>query len=147
MKSSLLPLVFALTMSVVPALNAADTKSAPPVSAGSNAASPAFAGEYVGTWKGNNDSGGTLRLVLKSEAGAAWSAEAAFTFEGVDVPTKMKSVKVESGKIEIVFGWEVQGVAAQSTLLGELKGEVLAGKYDSTSPEGAAAGTWTVTRR
>lgn len=147
MKSSLLPLVFALALSVVPTLNAAETKSASPASAGSAAPSSALAGEYVGTWKAQNDSGGSLRIVLKSEGAAAWSAEAVFTFEGAEVPTKMKSVKVDGGKIEIVFGWDVQGTSAQSTLQGEWKGDVLAGKYDSTSPEGAAAGTWTVTRR
>jgi hypothetical protein len=147
MKKPLLALGFALLLSLLPALSAAETKSTPPAGAGNAAANSALAGEYVGTWKAQNDAGGALRIVLKSEGAAAWSAEAAFTFDGNEIPTKMKSVKVEGGKIEIVFGWDVQGTSAQSTLQGEWKGNVLGGKYDSTSAEGAAAGTWTVTRR
>jgi hypothetical protein len=147
MKLSLPALGFALIFSVLPALPAAETKSTPPARTGNAAPSSALAGEYAGTWKAQNDSGGTLRIVLKSDGATAWSADASFTFEGAEITTKMKSVKVAEGKIEIVFGWEVQGTSAQSTLQGEWKGDVLAGKYDSTSAEGAAAGTWTVTRR
>ena len=147
MKLSLPSLGFALILSVLPALSAAESKPTPPAGAGKAVPNSALAGEYVGTWKAQNDAGGTLRIVLKPEGAAAWSAEASFTFDGAEIATKMKSVKVEGGKIEIVFGWDVQGTSAQSTLQGELKGDVLGGKYDSTSAEGAAAGTWTATRR
>jgi len=137
--------LLALALSVIPALPAAETKSAPPA-AGKATAGPALAGEYAGVWKGKEESTGALRIKLKPGTAAAWAAEAWFTFEGAEVATTMKSIRVEGAKIEMVFGWLIQGTAAQSTLTGELTGDVLEGKYESTSEEGAASGTWKVMR-
>ena len=137
--------LLALALSVLPSLPAAETKSAPPV-AGKATAKPALAGEYAGNWKGKEESTGALRIKLKQDEAAAWAAEAWFTFEGAEVATTMKSIRVEGTKIEMVFGWLIQGTAAQSTLTGEVTGDVLEGKYESTSQEGAASGTWKVKR-
>ena len=143
----LLPATLVATVVLgLPCLPAAETKSAPPAAAGKTAAHPSLAGEYTGTWKGLNEATGALRLKFRPDGTAAWVAEAWFTFEGTEVTTKLKSVEVMGTKLEMVFAWEVQGTAAQSKLSGEWTGDVLEGKYESTTHEGAATGTWKVTR-
>ena len=59
---------------------------------------------------------------------------------------QVKSVEVAGSKVEMVFAWEVQGTAAQSKLTGTWTANALEGKYESTTQEGAASGTWKVTR-
>ena len=136
----------AITLLGLPVLSAAETKSAPPAPTGKAAIASALAGEYTGAWKGRDETTGALRIKLKPDGAAAWTAEAWFTFEGTEVATKLKSMEVTGAKLEMVFAWEVQGVAAQSKLSGESAGDVLEGKYESTTHEGAAHGTWKVTR-
>ena len=145
MKRNLPATLLALTLLMLPSLPAAETRAAPPPTAGKSAAKPSVAGEYAGSYTGKNDTSGALRIKLKQD-GAGWVAEAVFTFEGAEVPTKMKSVQVEGSKVEMVFAWEVQGTVASSKLNGDWSGDKLEGKYESTSAEGAASGTWSVTR-
>ena len=145
MKRNLPSTLLVLTLFALPSLPAAETKVTPPPGAGNAEVKPALAGEYAGSWKGSNDVTGALRIRLRQD-GAGWVAEAWFTYEGAEVSTKMKSVQVDGSKVEMVFGWEVQGTAAQSKLNGDWTGDKLVGRYESTSAEGAAQGTWTVTR-
>ena len=106
----------AITLLGLPVLSAAETKSAPPAPTGKAAIASALAGEYTGAWKGRDETTGALRIKLKPDGAAAWTAEAWFTFEGTEVATKLKSMEVTGAKLEMVFAWEVQGVAAQSKL-------------------------------
>jgi hypothetical protein len=110
------------------------------------AVASALAGEFAGEWRAENDVNGALKLTFKQGKDAVWTLEASFTFEGANVPTKTKTLRVEGGKIETVFAWEIQGTAASSKLIGELKGDRLEGTYESTTTEGAAKGKWHVTR-
>jgi len=48
--------------------------------------------------------------------------------------------------VELAFSWDVQGVSATSKLTGEIKGDRLEGTYESTTAEGPATGSWSVTR-
>jgi hypothetical protein len=105
-----------------------------------------LAGDYAGKWKGENEAGGNVRLTLKQTDGK-WAAEAVFSYEGTDIPTTTKSLKVDGNAIELVIAWEVQGVSSTSTLKGELKGDTIAGKYDSATAESAATGTWSAKRK
>lgn len=105
-----------------------------------------LAGEFTGEWRAENDAHGALRLKFTSGKDAVWKLEASFFFEGVNVPTTTKTLRVDGGKIETVFAWEVQGTAASSKLIGELKGDALEGTYESTTTEGAAKGKWRVSR-
>lgn len=144
---SLSPLaLLCLSVLALMPLSAADTKPGR-AAAEKPAATASLAGEYTGTWKGRDESTGALRIKLKPEGATAWVAEAWFTFEGNEVATKLKSIEVAGAKLEMVFAWEVQGTAAQSKLSGTWAGDVLEGKYESTTHEGAASGTWKVTRR
>ncbi|MBM3866765.1 MAG: hypothetical protein FJ381_12910 [Verrucomicrobia bacterium] len=102
-------------------------------------------GTYVGSWRAQDESTGTLRLKFSQGADQKWQAEAMFTFEGAEVPTATKTFKLEGGRVELTFSWEVQGVNASSTLKGEIQAGSLSGTYQSTVNEAASSGRWTVT--
>lgn len=141
-----IPLLASLALSLLApvGLHAAEAKAA--VAAPAKSA-VALAGEYAGKWKAENDASGNLRLKLSQAADGKWSAEAVFSYEGTEVPTTTKSIKVEGAKIELVMGWEIQGVSSSTKLTGELNDDVLQGKYDSATAESAATGTWNAKRK
>lgn len=125
-------------------LFSADKKAAPVPTA--PAAQAGLLGEFSGEWRGKDDSSGTLKVKFSRGQDAAWTAQSVFAFEGTEIPTTTKSVKVDGVKVELVFAWQVQGTSAASTLKGELQGDKLEGTYESTTAEGAATGTWKTTR-
>ena len=141
MKQLLPATLLAFSLCLSPATRAADTKTAPP----SAAAKSSVAGQYKGEWKSSAEANGELNIKLKQE-GATWSAEAMFTFERADVPTKMKSVEIDGTKVVLVFDWEIQGTPGQSRIMGELSGDTLQGTFETKSPEGPSKGTWKVKR-
>jgi hypothetical protein len=118
----------------------------PPTKAAAAPAAPLLqAGSYAGSWKSTSDSSGRLQIKLKRDGGE-WLAQASFTYEDTEIATKMKSVKIEGAKIELVFEWEIQGTSGQSKIVGEAAGDKLQGTYESTTPSETSNGTWTVTR-
>jgi len=135
--------LLALAVTCTEPLAAAPANSAEKPAAASAAAPN---GEYKGTWKGRDDSSGDLRIKFATGADAKLTAEAVFTFEGTAVPTRTKTLKVEGNRVELAFAWDVQGVSATSKLTGEIKGDRLEGTYESSTAEGAATGSWSVTR-
>ena len=141
MKQLLPATLLALSLCLLPSARTADAKTESPPAA----AKSSVVGQYKGEWKGPADAGGELRIKLKQE-GTTWAAEALFTFERADVPTKMKSVEIEGTKVVLVFDWEIQGTPGQSRISGELNGDTLQGTFETKSPEGASKGTWKVTR-
>lgn len=110
------------------------------------AAPPTAAGEFIGEWRGQDQSTGALRLKLTAGKDGGWAGSVVFTYGTVDIPTTVKSVRVDGSRLEAVFAWEIEGTAASTKLIGELKGDRLEGTYDSTTAEGAAAGTWKANR-
>ncbi len=121
---------------------AAESKPAAPAASAEAAKAPSVAGSFAGTWKGG-DAGGKLRIKFTRD-GEKWSAEAGFTFNEAEVATTVKSVQVTAGKVELVFGYMVDGNAGESTLTGELAGDTLQGAFKTAgSPDG---GTWSVKR-
>jgi hypothetical protein len=110
------------------------------------AAKPSIAGHYSGKWQSTADAAGDVRITLKQD-GATWVAEVTFTFEGAEIPTKMKTVEVDGAKIQLVYDWAIQGTTGQSKLSGELTGDTLHGKFEGKSSEGTTTGTWTVKRK
>lgn len=107
-------------------------------------AAPSLAGSYSGTWKGPSNSQGDLRFTLKQGA-AQWTAEAVFTYENVEVPTKMKTVTVDGAKVVMVFDWKIEDSPGESTLSGEFAEGKLSGTY-RTQTETPSSGTWSATR-
>ena len=73
-------------------------------------------------------------------------ADVLFVYEGTDVRAQTKSLKVEGDKIELVITWEIQGTFASTKLVGSLKGNDIAGTYESTAAEEPATGKWSVSR-
>lgn len=145
MKPTLVLCLFALSG---PAAISAE-KSVPPRAEGAAPApkaSRALAGYYSGTWKGPEATGGDLRLTLKLDSGEPWVTAAVFTFEGAEVPMKMKSMQADGTKVVLVFDWVIDGSQGQSTLTGELVGDKLSGTYQ-TKTETPSSGTWSVTRQ
>ena len=110
----------------------------------SSSAAPSMAGNFSGTWR-NDTEGGKLRLSLK-QTGATWAAEASFTYQETEIPTKVTSLKVNGAKIEIVLAWSIEESPGQSRMIGELAGAKIEGTYQSEMPEATSSGTWTVTR-
>jgi hypothetical protein len=104
-----------------------------------------LAGSFAGTWEGPGDASGKLRLKLKPD-GSTWAAEASFTFRETVIPTTLKSIKVDGAKVVLVFSWVIETDPGESTLTGELKGDKLAGTYETKSSGDPSQGTWSVTR-
>jgi hypothetical protein len=141
MKQLLPATLLAFSICFSSAAQSADARTESP----SATAKPSVVGQYTGEWKSGADASGALRIKLKQE-GTTWAAEAMFTFERADVPTKMKSVEIEGTKVILVFDWEIQGTPGQSRISGELNGDTLQGTFETKSPEGPSKGTWKVTR-
>ena len=134
------PTLLLLSLSLLAPLPAAEKPAAPAAAAAATLA----AGTYVGSWRAQDESTGNLRLKFSQGADQQWKAEATFTYEGAEVPTATKTLKLEGGRVELTFSWEVQGVNASSTLKGEVQAGSLSGTYQSTVNEAASAGRWSV---
>lgn len=142
----LLPRLFLLlALATAPAF-AADAKPAHAAHAAHASATAPLTGEFTGEWRAQNDASGALRLTFAQGKDGTQTVAATFTYEGTDIPTKTKFVRVEGQKVELAFSWRVQDVEATSTLKGELKGDVIEGAYESPTSESAGVGKWKVTR-
>lgn len=130
-----------LALAAAPALVAADTKPATTAKA-----TASLTGEFAGEWRAQNDLSGALRLTFSKGPDGNQSVVATFNYEGTDIPTKTKFVRVDGQKVELAFSWRIQDVEASSTLKGELKGDVIEGTYESPTAESAGTGKWKVTR-
>jgi hypothetical protein len=140
MKLRPLVALLALAFSVVSPVVAAETAAKPA------ATQAAFKGAFAGKWQGQNNIGGVLKLDFKAGADAKLGADVLFVYEGTDVRAQTKSLKVEGDKIELVITWEIQGTFASTKLVGSLKGNDIAGTYESTAAEEPATGKWSVSR-
>lgn len=143
------PLVPSVVFALLPlAVGLPPLPAAAPKSAVRPASAPAvaLAGQYKGTWKSADATSGDLRLEFKAKDDATWTADASFTYEGTTFPTRMKMVRVEGAKIELLFEWDVDGSPAQSRVNGELDGATLQGSYVTSGAAGDTRGTWSVTR-
>ena len=139
-------LLLALVLASGSALVAADSTPKASSAAKKSDAKASLAGHYLGKWKGTGESTGDLIIKLKKEGAAPWAVESSFTFEGTDIPAKPKSVEVDGTKVKMIFDWEIQGSAGQSTLVGELSGDTLKGTFETSGAAGESKGSWSVKR-
>ncbi len=139
-------LLLTLALASGTALVAADSKPKTTSAAKKSDAKASLAGHYLGKWKGAGEATGDLIIKLKKEGDAPWAVESSFTFEGSDIPTKPKSVEVNGTNVKMIFDWEIQGSAGQSTLVGELAGDTLTGTFETSGTAGESKGSWTVKR-
>src|SRR5258708_19788758 len=80
-------------------------------------------GKYTGTYAGA--ASGDIHMTLSQDESNAWKAEVSFTVSDQDVKTKITSLKVNGAKLEIVYKFDLQGTALQSTINGDLHGQTL----------------------
>jgi hypothetical protein len=116
---------------------------------GAFAADTDLAGGYVGGWQsGSSGNGGAIRFVLE-RSGGAWKGSVAFTLEGAEVPCTMRTVKLQDGKVELVYDFDLQGFSLRSTVKGEWKDKEFRGSYETTMSDGSVvdAGTWSAKRK
>jgi hypothetical protein len=104
-----------------------------------------IAGEFVGTWQNDVESG-KLRLVFK-QVDDLWTAESTFTYQDAEIPAKASELKIDGAKVELVLDWEIQGAPGHSRLIGEWSGSKIEGIYDSKSGDTTTTGTWSVARK
>jgi hypothetical protein len=104
-----------------------------------------LAGTYKGTYSGSSGASGDFVVSLTQAATGDWKSEVTFTLGGQDVKTKVTSLKVDGAKVTIVYEFDLQGTALQSTITGELNDGTLAGGYQTkVVADGSAVdeGTW-----
>ena len=108
-------------------------------------------GKYAGEWKsGGSGNGGAIRFTLESAAGGAWKSELSFALDGGEVKTTMREVKLQDGKIELAYDFDVQGTTLRSRIKGEWNGKEFRGQYQTTVTADASqavdSGTWNAVR-
>ena len=109
---------------------------------------PACAGTYKGTYSGSAGASGDFVVSLTQSDNGEWKSEVTFTLGGADVKTKITSLAIDSSKVKIVYEFDLQGTALESTVTGELNGATLAGDYHTkVVADGSAVdeGTWKTT--
>ena len=105
-----------------------------------------LAGTYKGTWSGSSGASGDFSISLTpSDNNGEWKSDVSFSFGGTDVKTTVTSVKVDGGKIKIVYQFDLQETKLESTVTGQLTGSTLEGTYTTKAvADGSAVdeGTW-----
>jgi hypothetical protein len=107
-----------------------------------------LAGTYKGTYSGSAGASGDFVVSLTQAENGEWKSEVTFTLGGQDVKTKITSLKVDGTKVTIVYEFDLQGTALESTITGELNAGALAGAYHTkVVADGSAVdeGTWKAT--
>ena|SRR5579862_3453857 len=107
-----------------------------------------LSGTYKGTYSGSSGASGDFVVSLTQSANSDWKSEVSFTLGGEDVKTRITSLAVDGSKVKIVYQFDLQGTALESTVTGELTGATLAGKYQTkVVADGSAVdeGTWKAT--
>lgn len=102
-----------------------------------------MAGSYKGSWSGGAN--GDFRITLTPADNGEYKADIVFTMGTDEVKTKVKSVKVEGSKLDVVYDFDLQGNALESTVTGQLTGKTLEGTYKTKAVgDGSPVdeGTW-----
>lgn len=108
------------------------------------AADAITAGKYTGKWQGDSGAGGEFFLSLSGGSGT-WKAEVSFTMSDQNVPCKVTALSVDSGKVHVVYTFDLLGNKLESTIDGERTAGKLIGKYRTRSTADGSAvdqGTW-----
>jgi hypothetical protein len=112
MKPLLFSTLFTICAVAAPSVSIAEGRPSTPSTDQNAGTSLVSAGNYLGEWRSDADSG-QLRFNLK-EGTSGWNAEVSFTFQGEQIPTRVTSVTVNGTKVELVFSWDIQGTPEPS---------------------------------
>jgi len=113
------------------------------------AADSDLAGAYAGEWNsGSSGNGGAIRFALEN-SGGAWKGTVSFSLDGAEVPCTMRTVKLQDGKVELVYDFALQGISLRSAVKGEWKDKEFRGTYETTTSDGSAvdSGSWSAKRK
>jgi hypothetical protein len=101
------------------------------------------AGKYAGTWTGASGRGDFQIALAPGSVKGEWTAEVSFTFNGQDVKCKTAYIKIDGAKLEVAYDFNINGLKARSTVVGQIKGTDLSGDYSTTGEDGSSvdAGT------
>ncbi len=115
------------------------------------AATGDLAGKFSGEWKsGSSENGGAIQFTLSQQEGGTWKCDLTFALDGGDVKTVSREVKLQDGKIEVAYDFEIQGTTLRSRLKGDWDGTAFHGKYETTTSDGAQqvdSGSWSAARK
>ena len=105
-----------------------------------------WSGSWAGTWNGESGGAGDMRLRL-SQADGQWKGEAQFSLDGADVPTVVKSLKIDGDNIDFEYSFDLQGYKLVSHLTGKRKDRTVEGAYKTTAEDGSDVdtGKWKLT--
>ncbi len=108
-----------------------------------------LAGGFAGEWKsGNSGNSGTIHFTLEN-SGGTWKSTFGFVLDGAEVPCTMRTVKVQEGKVELVYDSDVQSTVIRTTAKGEWTGAEFHGTYATATADAnevVDSGTWTAKR-
>ena len=108
-----------------------------------------LAGGYIGEWKsGPSENRGAIRFTLEPAADA-WKGTVSFSLDGAEVPCTIRTLKLQDGKIELVYDFEVQNTGVRSTVTGTWNASEFRGTYETATSDGQGvdSGTWTAKRK
>src|SRR5438477_6626336 len=106
-------------------------------------------GTYKGSYSGSAGASGDFVVSFNKADNGDWKSEVTFTLGGETVKTKITSLQVDGAKVKIVYQFDLQGTALESTVTGELNGATLEGAYHTKVVTDASAvddGTWKATQ-
>lgn len=106
-------------------------------------------GTYKGSYTGSAGASGDFVVSFNKADNGDWKSEVTFTLGGENVKTKITSLQVDGSKVKVVYTFDLQGTALESTVTGELKGATLEGAYHTkVVTDGSAVddGTWKATQ-
>ncbi|HWZ45865.1 MAG TPA: hypothetical protein VNW97_20500 [Candidatus Saccharimonadales bacterium] len=95
------------------------------------------AGSYAGTWTGSSAEGGIKIALSQAAEKGPWKAEVSFSYGDNEIKCKTVSIKVDDGKLDLVYDFEIASIRAQSTVSGEIKGQEISGKFHTLGADGA----------
>jgi opacity protein-like surface antigen len=105
-----------------------------------------WTGSWAGAWNGESGGSGDMRLKL-SQVDGQWKGEAGFSMDGADVPTVVKSLKIDGDNIEFEYSFELQGYKLISHLTGKRTARTIEGFYKTSADDGSDVdtGKWKLT--
>ena len=110
-----------------------------------------LAGRFAGEWKSaSSENGGAIQFALDPQEGAAWKCDLTFFLDSGEVKTVMREVKLQDGKLELAYDFDVQGTTLRSHIKGAWDGATFRGTYETTVSDGSQqvdSGSWSASRK
>lgn len=110
-----------------------------------------LAGRFAGEWKSaSSENGGAFQFALNPQEDATWKCDLTFLLDSGEVKTVMREVKLQDGKLELAYDFDVQGTTVRSRVKGAWDGGAFRGTYETTVSDGSQqvdSGTWSAARK